>query len=187
MTSSASDAAAPVRAGAAKKQAVTELAERLGRQRAVVVSDYRGLTVAELQDLRGRLRAVGVEYLVVKNTLARRATELAGVPQLTGQLVGPTALALSYDDVSAPARLLVEYGRAIRRPELIRGGLAEGQPVDASGVRELADLPPREVLMGQLLGMLEAPAEQLLGLLEAPVQALLGLLEARRSDLDGRN
>lgn len=177
-------AGGPVRAGEDKKRQVAELAERLGRQRAVVVSDYRGLTVAELQELRSRLRAGGVEYLVVKNTLARRATELAGVPELTAQLVGPTALAIGYDDVSAPARLLSEYVRATRRPELIRGGLAEGQRVDAAGVRELADLPPREVLMAQVAGLLEAPAQQLLALLAAPAQALLGLIEARRVELE---
>jgi len=178
-------ASVPVRAGEGKQRQVAELAERLTRQRSVVVTDYRGLTVAELQDLRGRLRAAGVEYLVVKNTLARRATALVGLADLTDQLVGPTALALGYDDVSAPARLLAEYVRSTRRPELIRGGLAEGQWVDAAGVRVLADLPPREVLMAQLLGLLEVPAQQVLGLLETPTQALAGLLEARRSGLEG--
>ncbi|MGH7611233.1 MAG: 50S ribosomal protein L10 [Candidatus Dormibacteria bacterium] len=166
----------------AKQAAVAELAEKLGRMRSAVLSDYRGLTVADLQGLRASLRQAGVEYLVLKNTLARRATTEAGVETLNEQLTGPCALAISYEDISAPARLLVEYARVNRRPEMVKGGIAEGRRLDPAEVRQLAELPSREVLLAQLLGVLEAPVAQLVGLLQAPVQDLVGLLEAKAQE-----
>jgi large subunit ribosomal protein L10 len=167
---------------AQKEHAVADLAERLGRMRSAVLTDYRGLTVDQLESLRSSLRGAGVDYLVVKNTLARRASEQAGLAELKGQLVGPTAIAIGYDDLSAPARLLMEYARTNRRLEMVRGGVAEGRALSAAEVRQLAELPSREVLMAQLLGVLEAPMAQLVGLLEAPVQAVIGLLDAKQAD-----
>ncbi|MGH7642218.1 MAG: 50S ribosomal protein L10 [Candidatus Dormibacteria bacterium] len=169
----------------AKQQQVTQLAEKLGRMRSAVLSDYRGLTVAQLEELRGSLRAAGVDYLVLKNTLARRAGEQAGLSELIPQLVGPTAIAISYQDISAPARLLIDYARATRRPEMVRGGIAEGQILNQAEVRQLADLPSREVLIAQLLGVMEAAATQLVGLLEAPGRDLVGLLDAQTQALGG--
>ena len=169
----------------AKQSAVAELAEKLGRMRSAVLSDYRGLSVAQLETLRASLRSAGVEYLVLKNTLARRAGEQAGFGEFNPQLVGPTAIAISYEDVSAPARLLIEYARVNRRAEMVRGGIAEGQILTPSEVRRLADLPSREVLMAHLLGVLEAPLAQLASLLEAPGRALVGLLEAQAEALGG--
>ncbi len=162
-----------------KQQAVAELAEKLSRMRSLVVSDYRGLTVAQLHELRTSLSGASVEYLVVKNTLARRAGEQAGVGDLLQQFVGPTALAISYEDLGAPARLLVEYARTNRRQEMVRGGMAEGRSLSPAEVRQLAELPSREVLAAQLMGVLEAAMSQLLGLIEAPVRDVLGLLEAK--------
>ncbi|MGA9776259.1 MAG: 50S ribosomal protein L10 [Candidatus Dormiibacterota bacterium] len=162
-----------------KQRTVVELSERLARMNSAVLTDHRGLTVAQLEALRASLRAEGVDYVVVKNTLARRASEAAGVPQLSAALAGPTALAIGYGDLSAPARLLMEYARSNRRLEMVRGGIAEGQLLSAEEVRQLAELPPREVLMAQLLGMIEAPVAQLVQLLQAPVQDLVGLLTAK--------
>ncbi len=170
---------APMRAGAGKQAVVAALTERLGRMRSLVVTDYRGLTVSDLQALRSHLREAGVDYLVVKNTLARRASEAAGLDGLAAELTGPTALAIHDEDPGLPARLMAEYARTARRPEMIRGGLAEGRLLTAAEVRQLADLPSREVLMAELLGTLEAPISQLLSLMEAPMQALVGLLEAK--------
>jgi len=169
----------------AKQHQVAELAEKLGRMRSAVLSDYRGLSVAQLEELRASLRAAGIDYLVLKNTLARRAGEQAGVSELNPQLVGPTAIAISYEDISAPARLLIDYARANRRLDMVRGGIAEGQTLSSAEVRQLADLPSREVLMAQLLGVLEAPAAQLAGLLEAPGSELQGLLDAQLQALGG--
>jgi large subunit ribosomal protein L10 len=170
----------------AKRRQVAELADKLGRMRSAVLSDYRGLTVAQLEELRASLREVGVDYLVLKNTLARRAGEQAGLIELNPQLVGPTAIAISYEDVSAPARVLIDYARANRRTDMVRGGIAEGQVLSPSEVRQLADLPSREVLMAQLLGVLEAPISQLAGLLDAPGRDLLGLLDAQELALGGQ-
>jgi large subunit ribosomal protein L10 len=169
----------------AKQRTVAELAEKLGRMRSAVLSDYRGLSVAQLEALRASLRAAGVEYLVLKNTLARRAGEQAGFGELNPQLAGPTAIAISYEDISAPARLLIEYARANRRAEMVRGGIAEGQVLTLSQVRRLAELPAREVVIAQLLGVLEAPMAQLAGLLEAPGRDLVGLLDAQAEALGG--
>lgn len=167
----------------AKLRQVAELADKLGRMRSAVLSDYRGLSVAQLEELRGSLREAGIDYLVLKNTLARRAGEQAGLGEFTPQLTGPTAIAISYQDVSAPARLLIDYARANRRTEMVRGGIAEGQVLTPAEVRQLADLPSREVLIAQLLAVLEAPLAQLAGLLEAPGRDLLGLLDAQAEAL----
>ncbi len=164
-----------------KQRDVAELKEMLGRMRSAVLTDYRGLSVEQLESLRASLRREGIDYVVVKNTLARRASEEAGIAALSPQLVGPTALAISYDDLSAPARVLMEYARSNRRLEMVRGGIAEGTILSPAEVRQLADLPSRDVLMAQLLGVLEAPMSQLVGLLEAPVRDLVGLLEAKQA------
>ncbi|MGC2190770.1 MAG: 50S ribosomal protein L10 [Candidatus Dormiibacterota bacterium] len=169
----------------AKQHQVAELAEKLGRMRSAVLSDYRGLSVAQLEELRASLREAGVDYLVLKNTLARRAGDQAGLSELTPQLVGPTAIAISYEDISAPARLLIDYARANRRLEMVRGGIAEGQILNPAEVRQLADLPPRDVLIAQLLAVLEAPATQLAGLLDRPSSDLVGLLDAQAQAVGG--
>jgi len=168
-----------------KQNQVAQLVDKLGRMRSAVLCDYRGLSVAQLEELRASLREAGVDYLVLKNTLARRAGEQAGLGQFTPQMVGPTAIAISYDDLSAPARLLIDYARANRRLEMVRGGIAEGQVLSPAEVRQLADLPSREVLMAQLLGVLETPVAQLAGLLDAPTRDLVGLLDAQAQSLDG--
>ncbi len=162
-----------------KQNAVADLTERLGRMSSAVLTDHRGLSVAELEELRRSLRASSIDYVVVKNTLARRASSGAGIPQLSSSLVGPTALAIGYEDLSAPARILVEYARGHRRLEMVKGGIAEGRVLSAEEVRQLADLPSREVLMSQLLGVIEAPVAQLVQLLQSPVQGLVGLLDAK--------
>jgi large subunit ribosomal protein L10 len=169
----------------AKQRVVAELAEKLGRMRSAVLSDYRGLSVAQLEALRASLREVGVEYVVLKNTLARRAGAEAGLSELTSQFVGPTAIAISYLDISAPARLLTEYAKANRRTDMVRGGIAEGRVLGPAEVRQLADLPPRDVLIAQLLSVLEAPTAQLAGLFDAPVRDLLGLLDAQAESVGG--
>jgi large subunit ribosomal protein L10 len=170
---------------AEKVEQVELLTEKLRNARVAVLTDYRGLTVGQLQDLRGRLRAQDVEYRVVKNTLARRAALEAGHPDFQEQLKGPVAIAFGGEDVGAPPRLLAEFVRQTRLRLDIIGGLVEGRVLGPDQVRQVADLPPREVLVAQLLGTLQSPIAQLVGTIQAPVQQLVGLLEACREKIEG--
>jgi large subunit ribosomal protein L10 len=174
---------APMRAGPRKVGLVAELTERLGRATSAIVTDYRGLTVKELEGLRAKLRAEGVEYLVVKNTLARRAAEAAGVGKFASVLVGPVGLALGYADIALPAKLLSDNFRLTRRLPLI-AGLVEGTVLDSDGVRAIAELPPREVLQSQLAGTLQSPLSLLAGALQHYLSQFAGALDARREQLE---
>ena len=164
---------------AEKAAQVDEITARLRRSSTAVLADYRGMTVGQMQDLRNRLRGDGVEMLVVKNTLARRAAEAAGYGALKAELSGPIAIVFAQDDVSAPARILSEYIRANRRM-VIRSGLLEGQVIKAETVAELADLPSREILLGRLLGTMQMPLAQLASVLQAPLTKLARTLDALR-------
>jgi len=168
-----------------KVEQVELLTEKLKNSHVAVLTDYRGLTVGQLQDLRGRLRANEVEYRVVKNTLARRAAAEAGHPDFQELLKGPVGIAFGGEDVGAPARLLAEFVRQTRLRLDIVGGLVEGRVMAPDQVRQTADLPSRQVLLAQLLGTLQSPIAQLVGTIQAPVQQLVGLLEAYRDKLEG--
>lgn len=160
-----------------KVETVEKLTEKLRHAKALVLTDYRGLTVAQLHELRTRLRAGGVEYVVVKNTLARRAAQAAGLPGLPPLLVGPMALAVGYEDEAAPARLVAEYIRANRRLA-ITAGLLEGQPLTDAEVAILAEAPPKDVLIARLLGSMQAPVTQLASVLQETVVRLARALQA---------
>jgi large subunit ribosomal protein L10 len=168
-----------------KAEQVELLTEKLKKAKVAVLTDYRGLTVSQIQDLRGRLRSQAVEYRVVKNTLARRAAVEAGHGEFQELLKGPVAIAFGYEDISAPARLLGEFTRQTRLRLDIVGGLVEGRVMGPDQVRQTADLPSREVLLAQLLGTLQSPVAQLVATIEAPVQQLIGLLEAYKDKLGG--
>lgn len=167
-----------------KVEQVDEISDRLKRAKVAVLTDYRGLTVAQLQDLRGRLRGADVEYRVVKNTLARRAAVEAGHEEFQDVLKGPVAIAFGYDDVSAPAKLLAEFARATRLQLDITGGLIEGRVFTGDQVRRLAELPSKEVLISQLAGAVLAPIAQLAGALQSPLSQLAGALEAYQKQLE---
>jgi large subunit ribosomal protein L10 len=168
-----------------KVEQVELLTEKLKSAKAAVLTDYRGLTVSQLQDLRGRLRAQEVEYRVVKNTLARRAAVESGHEEFQDLMKGPVAIAFGYGDLSSPAKVLGEFTRQTRIRLDIVGGLIEGRVMAPDQVRQTADLPPREVLLAQLLGTLQSPIAQLVGTIQAPVQQLIGLLEAYKDKLEG--
>jgi len=167
-----------------KAEQVDEIAERLKKAKVAVLTDYRGLTVSQLQDLRTRLRGGDVEYRVVKNTLARRAAEAAGVPALQSELKGPVAIAFGYDDLGLPARLINEFVRATRLKLEVVGGLVEGRVFSPAQVKQLADLPSRESLIAQLLGTLQSPVGQLVGIMQTPVQQLVGVLNAYKEKVE---
>jgi large subunit ribosomal protein L10 len=167
-----------------KAEQVDLLAEKLKKAKVAVLTDYRGLKVSQIQELRGKLRGADVEYRVVKNTLARRAAEAAGHPALKDELKGPVAIAFGYDDLSIASRLINEFVRATRLKLEVVGGLVEGRVFSADQIKQLADLPSREVLIAQLMGTLQSPVAQLVGIMQAPLQQLLGTLEAYKNKLE---
>ena len=170
------------RAGPRKYEAVERLTEKLSRATSAVVTDYRGLTVHQLEELRTQLRAQGVDYVVVKNTLARRAADAAGMSAFSEVLVGPVGLALGYADLATPAKVLSEYFRINRRLPSV-AGLVEGTVLDAAGVKTLAELPSRDALLSQLAGTLLSPLTQLAGSLDSITATFASTLEAYRDQL----
>src|ERR1039457_3473126 len=170
------------RAGSRKVASVNQLTGMLSRATSAVVTDYRGLTVRQLEELRGRLRAEGIDYIVVKNTLARRAAVDARAAGLADVLIGPVGLAIGYGDLSAPARILFEHFRSTRTLPLV-AGLAEGQVLDGNEVRTLAELPPRDVLLSRLAAALLGPLSTLAAALDSPLSTLAATLEAYRDKL----
>ena len=149
-----------------KVAVVDEVRTRIGDASASIVSEYRGLTVAELKDLRNTLAAVGGDYRIFKNTLVRRAIDGGEYQPLAEYLNGPSALTFVQGDVSAVAKALKDFARS--NPLLvIKGGLADGSLLSSSDLAALADLPPRDVLLARIAGALAAPMQQMAGLLQA--------------------
>ncbi len=167
-----------------KAEQVELLTEKLRKAKVALLTDYRGLTVTQLQELRGKLRTGDVEYRVIKNTLAQRAADAAGLGDLKAQLEVPVAIAFGYDDLSLPSKLINEFVRATRLKLDVKGGLVEGRVFSPDQVKQLADLPSRETLLAQLLGTLQSPVAQLVGIMQTPVQQLLGVLDAYKSKLE---
>ncbi len=167
-----------------KEEVVAELTERLRSTDTLLVADYRGLTMPQIDELRGRLRASGARFTVVKNTLTRRAAEAAGAEALLPLLEGPSAIAfLDADgDMVAAAKALADAARETRVVE-IRGGVAQGRVVSAEEVERLATLPPLDVLRAQVIGAIVAPITAIAALVNAPLQNLYGLLDARIEQL----
>jgi large subunit ribosomal protein L10 len=169
-----------------KERVVAELTAQLREVDTLIVADYRGLTMPQIDSLRGRLIEHGARFTVVKNTLTRRAAESAGADALLALLEGPSAIAFiaSDGDMVAVAKALADSARETRVLE-IRGGLLQGRTISAADVDELAKLPPFDVLRGQVLGAIVAPLQNLLGLVSAPLQDLVGLIDARIEQLGG--
>jgi large subunit ribosomal protein L10 len=169
-----------------KEQVVSALTERLKTAETVLVADYRGLTMPQIDALRTRLLESGARFSVVKNTLTRRAAEAAGSDALLALLEGPSAIAFieTEGDMVAAAKALADAARETRIL-VIKGGVMQGRTMTAPEVESLATLPPVEVLRGQVLGAIIAPLSSLIGLVSAPLQNLYGLLDARIEQLGG--
>ena len=169
-----------------KERIVGELTERLQATETLIVADYRGLTMKEVDALRGELLQHGAKFTIVKNSLTRRAAEAAGADTVLAMLDGPTAIAfLETDgDPVAVAKALADAARTTK-VLAVRGGVFEGRVMTADEVGELAKLPPLDVLRGQVLGAVAAPLYAIVGLFTAPLQDLHGLLQARIDQLGG--
>lgn len=168
----------------AKERAVDEIAQKLRDSKVAIFTDYRGLTVKDLADLRGRLRPVKVDYQVIKNTLARLAATKAGISaNLDSVLEGPTAIVFGYDDVVQAAKAVNDYARTSRVLQ-IKAGLFENQVLSAAEVTSLANLPAKPQLQSQLLGTMTAPVQNLYSVLNAASRDLVSLLVQRQSQLE---
>jgi large subunit ribosomal protein L10 len=170
-----------------KERVVAELTERLKTTDTLIVADYRGLTVTQIDNLRTELLKHGARFSVVKNTLTRRAAEAAGADVLLGLLEGPSAIAfLEADgDPVAVAKALADAARTTR-VLAVRGGLLEGSQVSPEDVANLAKLPPADVLRAQLVGALAGPLTTVVGLFAAPLRDLVGVLQARIDQLQAQ-
>ena len=168
-----------------KEQVVEELTARLQAAETLLVADYRGLTMPQIDDLRSRLLSSGAKFTVVKNTLTRRAAEAAGADALLTLLDGPSAIAFieAEGDMVAAAKALADSARETKVLE-IRGGVMQGRTMTAAEVESLATLPPEDVLRGQVLGAIIAPLSSFAALLNAPLQNLVGLIDARIEQLE---
>ena|SRR5215203_428340 len=168
-----------------KERIVAELADRLRSAQSLIVTDYRGLSVKEIDDLRTKLLEHGVRYTVVKNTLTRLAAEQAEAKDLLELLDGPTAIAFleSDADPAAAAKVLNEIAGA-GKILVIRGGVLEGKTITEADVKNLASLPPMDVLRAQLVGALAAPMATIVGLFAAPLRDLVGVVDARIKQLE---
>ncbi len=170
-------------ARARKVEVIDEVKTRMDAASASIVSEYRGLTVAEMAELRNALAAAGGNYKIFKNTLVRRAIDGGEYQSLSEYLNGPSALTFVDGDVSAVAKALRDFSRA--NPLLvIKGGLADGSLLSPADLAALADLPPREVLLARLAGALAAPMQQMAGLLKALPQNLAYGIAALRDQRD---
>jgi large subunit ribosomal protein L10 len=168
-----------------KEKVVTDLTEKLRQSETMIVADYRGLTMPQIDALRGKLIESGAKFTVVKNTLTRRAAQDAGAEALLALLEGPSAIAFveADGDAVAVAKALSESARETR-VLAIRGGVMQGRVISGADVEELAKLPPLELLRGQVIGAIIAPLSSLIALVNAPLQNLYGLIDARIEQLE---
>jgi large subunit ribosomal protein L10 len=161
-----------------KARIIDGIAEDLSRSTVVVSTGYQGMTAKDMAELRQILSGAGIGFRVVKNTLARFAAEKADRRQLMSLIEGPVALAFGYDDMVRPAKVLSQYVKSTGAVLQIKGALVGEQVVSASGVQDLASLPPRDVLLSRLVGQLQAPIRSLQNVLNSPFQGLLTSLRA---------
>lgn len=145
----------------AKKQIVSDYAEKIAKAKSFVLIDYRGLTVAEDTALRNELRKNNIDYSVVKNRLVLRAIEQAGITGMDGSVFeGPTAIAIAYEDAVAPAKVLTENAKKVNKTA-IKGGVVEGKIMTVEELAKVATIPAKPVLVAQLLGMMQSPIRSL--------------------------
>ncbi len=162
-----------------KKAAVEELKDKFNQAKAMIIADYKGLNVEDMTELRRQLREAGVEFKVVKNTLAIIAAEEAGVEKVDEYFVGPTAIAFGIEDVVSPAKVLVDYAKGNNNLE-IKAGTLEGKLISSEKLKALAEIPTREVLLGQVLAGMQAPITGLVRVLNGNISGLVRVLNSIR-------
>ena len=168
-----------------KETFVADFRERLGRAPVLYITDFTGLDVKSITKLRQSLKRNGAEYLVAKNRLVKLALEGSDLPDLSEALVGPTGVVFGYDDAVAPAKALTDFAKEHGDRPVFKLGVLENQVLEPAAIERLAKLPPREQLLAQLAGALQAPMAALAGVLGAKLQEMAGLLEALRNERGG--
>jgi large subunit ribosomal protein L10 len=158
-----------------KEQRVKDISEQLSSAKSVFMTDFKGLTVDDMTRLRQEFRKAGVKYVVVKNTLARLSAEKIGHPDMIKFLNGPTGLALAFEDPVAPVRVIHDFENAIK--PTIKAAIVEGQLLDEQAAEEIRKIPPRQVLLGQLVSGIVAPISGLVGSLKAVMSNLVNVLD----------
>ena len=162
-----------------KQPVVLEIKEKLQASKGVVLTDYRGLNVSAITELRRKLRAAGVEYKVVKNTLTSIAAKELGIENIDAYLSGPTAIAYGLEDAVAPAKVIAEFAKEHKELE-IKAGLLEGKLIGVDQIKALANLPSREVLLAKLLGSMQSPLYGMANVLQGNIRNLVYVLDAVR-------
>ena len=168
-----------------KTQIIDELQQVFSESRVGIFTDYRGLSTAQITELRRTLRNSGIKYRVVKNTMARFALERAGKSELVDFLKGPVAIAFGKDDATVPAKALAEYMRTSKVSLSIKGGFLLDRVLTSGDVETLATLPPREILLGRVLAGMQSPIVALISCLAGPIRGVTGVLQARIKQLEG--
>ena len=162
-----------------KKQVVEDIKQKLESATLVVCTDYRGLNVQQVTELRNKLRVPGVEYRVLKNTMFRFALQQAGYEDIASQIEGPTAVVFSNDDPIGPAQTLNDFAKTNKQLE-IKLGMLDGKLLSLEEIKQLAGLPPREVLLGQVVGTMQAPITSFVRVLNANLTGLVRALDGIR-------
>lgn len=162
-----------------KKKIAAELQAEFAKAQLVIFTDYRGLTVDEMSELRNQLKPMGAKYQVAKNTLTRLAIKEAGMDNLEEFTQGPNAIIFADEDLVGPAKLIFDFAKTHKKFE-IKGGSLEGNVVDIEGLRSLSKLPPREVLLAQVAGTMAAPMVGFATVLKANLSGLARVLDAIR-------
>lgn len=160
-----------------KEELVDEYRELLERSAGIIISSHSGLTVKDTEDLRARIREVGGEFHIVKNSLMKLAMDAAGVPIPDGSLEGTTAVGFADEDIPGVAKAIVDLakdGEVVN----VKAGIVRGAVYDGRQISRLAELPPLNVLQAQLLGLLETPASQVAGVLQSSVRQVLNVMKA---------
>ena len=168
-----------------KQQVITELHEKLQRAKAVFLADFRGINVEKATELRNELRKAAVEYKVVKNTLLDLASRETDKESLQPFFVGPTAVALSYDDPVAAAKVLSKFAKEQQATFKLKAGVLTGKAISVPDIQALADLPSREVLIAKLLGTMQAPTANFVGVLAAIPGSFVRVLAAIKDNKAG--
>ena len=170
---------------AEKSTSIAEFREKLSGVRGAVLTDFRGLSVADITELLSLLRKSEVEYKVVKNTLLDLAARETDKESLSPHYIGPTAIAFSYDDPVAAAKVLSRFAKEQQAAFRLKAGILSGKVISVADIQALADLPSREVLIAKLLGTMQAPATNFVGVLAAVPASFVRLLDAIKTRKEG--